>query len=378
MIPPVLQALAWRIIIVLSVVEAGAYLGVEAAQYFWDLWGYVLALDSEFPYRSTVSFPFLYPPFSVDLFTLARSHLFELLSISYVGAVALFIDAYARVPMARRVEWLFAITAMGGMGVVSLQTGNVALLMNFSLLAVALQAALGRPLYVQLLPIVIGFGALIKPQFALYLGLLPLVETSRRTAMIKIVAVAAAVVAVHGWYVVFRPSDWNEYVEGVIKRTLVERDFGWSPAALSTRFTTSPIAPHAAYAAGVLATAALCYAAWRRSASAGRQVPAVAIVMLVFVALTFANPRLPLYDLYAGGIALVICCGLSGAPSLAWVLAMVLAINAVPWSIAEFTRDPPAWPWWMHDQLITHLIGIGGLLIALSRVGFSNPEPNRT
>jgi hypothetical protein len=58
---------AWRTILALSVVGAGAYVGNESpareySHYFWDLTGYVLALESEFPYRTTETFTFLYPP----------------------------------------------------------------------------------------------------------------------------------------------------------------------------------------------------------------------------------------------------------------------------------------------------------------------------
>ena len=133
------EATAWRIIAILSVVEAGAYVGTEAARYFWDLTAYVEALDSVYPYRFDKPYPFLYPPFAADLFTLARSHLFELLSIAYVAAIAWFLGTVARLNIRRRFEWLFAITAMGGLGVVSLLSGNVAILMNLTVLALALR-----------------------------------------------------------------------------------------------------------------------------------------------------------------------------------------------------------------------------------------------
>src|SRR5688572_13679854 len=128
----------WRIIAILSVVEAGAYVGNETARYFWDLTAYVGALDTDFPWRFEDPYPFLYPPFAKDLFTLARSHLFELLAIVYVGAIAFFLATFAQLTMPRRFEWLFAITAMGGLGVVSLLAGNVAIVMNLAVLALAL------------------------------------------------------------------------------------------------------------------------------------------------------------------------------------------------------------------------------------------------
>ena len=49
---------------------------------------------------------------------------------------------------------------------------------------------------------------------------------------------------------------------------------------------------------------------------------------------------MPLYDLYAAGIALTICCAV--AASLAGMQAMIaaLAINLVPFLIMEFANTP--------------------------------------
>ena len=388
------ERLAWRTILALSVIGAGAYVGNESpareySHYFWDLTGYVLALESEFPYRTTETFTFLYPPVAKDVFGLARTHLFELMSIGHVAAIALFLRAYSRIPTPRRWEWLFAITAMGGMGAVSLQSGNVAILMNFTLLGVMIGAALdpatqsprrggprGNEWYRLALPIVIGAGALIKPQFALYLGLLPFVERSRRMAVIKMLGAAGALVLVNGLYVVLRPFDWNEYVQGVITQTAVKRDFGWGPAALGTHVSGAPIAPYVAYVTMLILAAALCVTVWRTSVKAGRAVPAVPVMALAFVVLTFANPRVPLYDLFAAAIAAGIACSFAAdAQRVTWALVIVLAINLVPWTIDEFTPDPAAWPWWAKDMLFGHVGGIIVLLIALSRAGLQSPVP---
>ena len=383
--------LPWRTILALSVVGAGAYVGNELptreySHYFWDLTGYVLALDSEFPYRTTETFTFLYPPVAKDLFGLAGTHLFELMSIGHVAAIALFLRAYSRIPTPRRWEWLFAITAMGGIGVVSLQSGNVAILMNFTLLGVVIGAALhpatqsprraGNEFHRLALPIVIGAGALIKPQFALYLGLLPLVEPSRRMAVIKMLAAGGAVLLVNGLYLVFRPFDWNEYVQGVITQTSVKRDFGWGPAALGTHLSGAAIAPYIAYVTTLMLAAALSVAVWRTSLKAGRRVPAVPLVALAFLVLTFANPRVPLYDLFAAAIAAGIACSFAAdAQRVSWALVVVLAINLVPWTIEEFTSNPAAWPWWAKDMLFGHVGGIIVLLIALSRAGLQSTVP---
>src|SRR5262245_51724300 len=48
----------WAVVVILSVISAGAYVGNEAARYFWDLTEYVEALDSDFPYRYSDPYPF--------------------------------------------------------------------------------------------------------------------------------------------------------------------------------------------------------------------------------------------------------------------------------------------------------------------------------
>jgi len=117
----------------------------------------------------------------------------------------------------------------------------------------------------------------------------------------------------------------------------------------------------------------LAYAAWRHSAL----VPPVAVACLVFVVLTFANPRLPVYDIYVAGIALVVCCGFANRKVLPVTLLIALSVNVIPWTIANFTRTPSAWPWWMQTLQFAHIIGFGGLLVALAFTGMhqSPPEP---
>lgn len=370
------EATAWRLIVLLSILEAGAYVGNEAARYFWDLTTYVEALDTAFPYRFDQPYPFLYPPIALDLFRLARSHLFELFSIAYVGAVALFLGAYARLAMRRRFEWLLAVGAMGGLGVVSVLSGNVGNVMNLALLGVAFQAAMGNAMSLQLLPVAIGLGALIKPQFALYLGLLLSVERSAKTALIKMVAVGAGVIAIHLAYLVLRPDDWNEYMQAIVKRTVVGNDFGWGPAGFVNHFTESHAGGLIVYLVALIIVGALAFATWRRSRTE-QPVSPIALLSLAFIVLTFANPRMPLYDLFAAAIALGVCCAFADRSNvMAWALVLALVINLPPWVIANFARVPSAWPWWLRDLQIGHLVGIGILLVTLSRVGMRGLREN--
>lgn len=365
---------AWRLTGILAIVAAGAAIGDEnaahdGADYFWDLASYVMALDADNPYRSDAMFPFLYPPVAADVFRLARSHLFELMSIAYAGAIVWFLDRFAQLRMPRRFEWLFAITAMGGLGVVSLKTGNVAIVMNFALLALMLDAAIGGVRSRQLLPFVIAAGALIKPQFALYLGLLPVLERTRGVALAKMVVAGLSVVLIHASYMVLRPAAWNDYVDGVMNRTMSEKDFGWGSAALFMHLTDSTTAALAGFAITLAIVVSLAILAWRKPVSSGLRVPLVSQACLAFVVLTFANPRVPLYDLYAAGIALVICCGVAARKECAWAMVIALSINLVPWLIAEFARTPTAYPAWTMDLLITHMAGLGLLLLSLAWTG---------
>lgn len=361
------EALAWRFASILAIVAAGLAIGderaQEASQYFWDLSSYVTALDAANPYNSDAVFPFLYPPVAADIFTLARSHLFELMSMAYVGAVISFLVVYSKLDVPRRFEWLFAITAMGGIGIISLKTGNVAIVMNFTLLALLLDAGMGSARSRALLPVAIAAGALIKPQFLLYLGVLPVLVQPFKAAALRMLAAGGAVAAIYAGYVVFRPAEWSDYVASVNHRMLTEQDFGWGSAAMMMQITGSNIAALAGYAAVLLCVAALAFVAWRKSRA---DAPLVSVACLAFVVLTFANPRVPLYDLYAAAIALSVCCSIAARPANAWVMVAALAINLVPWMIEEFARTPAAWPWWMMSYLIGHMTGIALLLIFLA------------
>lgn len=369
----------WTVVAVLSVISAGAYLGNEAAQYFWDLKEYVEALDSPFPYRYDQPYPFLYPPVAKQIFTLARSHLFELLSIAYVAAAALLVSAVARVPAPRKFEWVVAMTSLGGLGVVSLMSGNVAILLNLSVLAVALQAGLGSPLAGTALPFVIVLGALIKPQFAVYAGLLLVVDRSWKTAVVKAAGVVMAAAAVHLVFTQLQPFDWSEYTQALVKRTVVEKDFAWGPAGFIKHFSDSNLAALLAFAAGLVLVAGLAFKTYRRSLTDAVRVPSVAVTSLVFLVLTFANPRMPPYDVFAGFLALAVCCSFAARQGImVRLLALLLALNLVPWVIKEFARTPSAWVWWLQDIQLGHLLGLVVLLAALSRVGFAGEtEPGR-
>lgn len=362
--------LTWAAIVVLSVISAGAYVGNEAAQYFWDLSEYVHALDTEFPYRYEKTYPFLYPPVAKHLFTLAKSHLFELLSIGYVAAGALLLTTVARIRAPRRFEWLAALTAMGGLGVVSLLSGNVAILMNLTLLAIMLRAAMGQPLAQAALPVAIGLGALIKPQFIVFAALLLFLERSRKVAIVKMAAIGAGAGAVHLLYILLRPDDWSEYTQALVKRTVVEKDFAWGPAGFIKQFTDANAAALIAVVVAFLVVAVLATMAWRRSVHA----PKVALINLVFIALSFINPRMPPYDVFAVLLALSVCCAFAAEPrAVANVMVVMLAINLVPWLIEEFSRDPSAWPWWMVNTQIGHLLGLFALLATLARTGLTKP-----
>lgn len=360
----------WLLIAVLSVISAGAYVGNEAARYFWDLTEYVEALDSPFPYRYDEPYPFLYPPVAKQLFTMARSHLFELLSIGYVGAAALFVSTIARLNMPRRFEWVAAATTIGGLGVVSLLSGNVAILLNLTVLAVALQASMGSTIALTMLPVVVAIGALIKPQFIVYAGLLLLLERSWRTAIVKMAAIALFTGAVHLAYTGLQPVDWLEYREAAFRRTVVEKDFAWGPAGFTKRFSDATSVAVVASVSGFFIVSALAFAAWRRSVRSGHVPPKPVAVSLLFVALSFANPRMPPYDVFVALLAVAVACASSASTVLPRLLAALLSVNLVPWLIEEFARTPSAWPSWMQSTQIGHLLAILVLLIALSRSSF--------
>ncbi len=248
----------------------------------------------------------------------------------------------------------------------------MAILLNLGVLGVSLYAATGSDLARAALPLVVFGGALIKPQFIVYAGLLLLIEQPLKRAAAKAVAVIVAAGSVHAVYTQLRPDDWREYTDALLKRTVVEKDFAWGPAGFIKQFSDANSAAFAAFVIGFLIVAALAYQAWRRS----QQVAAPARVSLVFVALTFANPRMPPYDVFVALLALAVCCAYAAQPKLLTrLLGVLLAINLVPWVIKEFTRAPGAWPGVLQNVQLGHLLALFGLLAALALTGLEANEP---
>jgi len=87
---------------------------------------------------------------------------------------------------------------------------------------------------------------------------------------------------------------------------------------------------------------------------------------------------MPPYDVFVALLALAVCCSFAARQGImVRLLALLLAVNLVPWMIKEFARTPSAWTWWLQDVQLGHLLGLVGLLAALSRVGIAgdaNPE----
>ena len=367
----------WAIVVILSVISAGAYVGNETAEYFWDLTEYVEALDSEFPYRYDQPYPFLYPPVAKQLFVLARTHLFELMSIAHVAAAVLLVRAFSRLNAPRRFEWLAAATSTGGLGVVSMLSGNVGMVLNLAVLAVALEVSLGSSFALGALPIVVAVGALIKPQFIVYAGLLFLLERSWRTAIAKTAGIVVFAGMVHLTNTQLQPVDWFEYREAAFKRTVVEKDFAWGPAGFTKRFSDDNAIAVVAFVSGLVIVSALAYASWRRSPPQGQFPPKPVVTSLLFLVLTFANPRMPPYDVFVALLAVAVACAFSANALLPRLLAVLLSINLVPWLIAEWARTPSAWPSWMLSTQTGHLLAIVALLIALSRSSFVTQGSHR-
>jgi hypothetical protein len=109
----------------------------------------------------------------------------------------------------------------------------------------------------------------------------------------------------------------------------------------------------------------------------GHLPPKPAAISLLFLALTFANPRMPPYDVFVALLALAVACAYSASTALPRLLAGLLAINLVSWVIDEFARLPASWPWWMQSSQVGHLLTIVVLLAALSRSSFVTQRRDR-
>jgi hypothetical protein len=289
---------------------------------FWDISVYERAatdyshgIDA---YRRDVRFPFVYHP--LVLRVLARLEAFVSLKVLLpaltLAAVAwLFVELLRAagkpsaegqtsgglgtgvIDPARVALGILAAAGFGGIGVPALMSGNLSPLMHFALMAAFLRGRSAAGTFSRYLPYgLIFLFALVKPYLLIYLAV-PVLLYERRVVALTCSAVVVALFALT-WQS-FRaqwPAEYASFVANLSWHVLGRGDIGYSFFYVFLSLTRKlPLALllHAVVSLLLIALVPLLFAK-----KYGRRPPFVPRLMLTYLALTVANPRMKDYDLF--------------------------------------------------------------------------------
>jgi hypothetical protein len=311
--------------------------------FFWDLAVYRRAVADYHrnldPYRSDVFFPFVYHPLVLRLFALLNSivPLKASLPALEVAALASFAFEFVRIRLpaelpgkARKRMMLAAATAgaFGGIGIPALMSGNVASFMHFALIASLLHSrrvASGPSVY---LPYgLILLFALIKPYFLIFLALPILLSKSRMTAAACSAAVVLVFAAAWLAFDLFRPVEFSRFMGALQSATLGRRDVGYTFfgafAAMLNNYLLA-LALHAVVCAVLIASVLLLF-----DKRYGRAAEISSWILVTYLLLTLANPRMKDYDLFPALVGFIAVFGLAPKRAALGTLAALL-LSLVP------------------------------------------------
>jgi hypothetical protein len=256
------------------------------------------------PYRTGEMFPFMYHPLVLRLLALLARlvHLRVLLPALTITALVWLCRELMRAGVASSPTRLLAVTAVagafGGLGAPALLSGNLAPLMHFSLLAALLHGDRVRGSLARLAPyVLILVFALIKPYFLIFLAAPVLFAADRRLALacagtvIMLFAIVWMGSAVYVW-----PDEYARSLHNLQWHILGRRDVGYTFFFVFSALTPNvsrALELHALVAVLLIALVPLLFA--KRF---GPEPPRAPRLLLLYLVLTLANPRMKDYDLF--------------------------------------------------------------------------------
>jgi hypothetical protein len=327
---------------------------------FWDISVYQRAVgdfgSGVDPYRTDVLFPFVYHPLVLRLLAVLGSVL-PLKVVLLVLTVAAIVwlareliqpgvagrplvptrdllpagDVLADRSVISRGRFLAAFVmaaAFGGVGTAACMSGNLAVLMHFTLMAALLRASRATGGFFRLLPYcLIVLFALVKPYFLLYL-VVPVMLYERRVAGL---AGSMVVVLVFGaiWlsFQVYWPHEYAQFLANLRWHVLSRGDKGYSFFLVFGALTHKVLLALAMHALASVVMVSIVPLLFKQRY--GREVPFVPQLLVLYLVLTVANPRMKDYDLFPALVGFFAVFWLLSRSASAIILA-ALALTVVP------------------------------------------------
>ena len=361
--------LEW-LIVVLGAVSLAVFASRWARMlgYLWDISVYERAVadysQGVDPYRTDVMFPFVYHPLVLRLFAILSSVLSLKVVLPALTLAALvwlsreLLDAVAwsstaPVQSARETREriigpsqlalaIAAASGFGGIGAAALLSGNMSPVMHFALMAALLRGGRTHNALWRYLPyLLILLFALIKPYFLIFLAAPVLLYERRIVAVGWALAVVALFSAIWFSSQMYWPAEYAQFIANLRGHILGRGDLGYTFFYVFGAITHKPILAlelHTIVSLLLIALVPLLFAK-----KYGRAIPFAPQLLVLYLALTLANPRMKDYDLFP---ALVGFFAVSGILSK-WATQITLAglmLSLVPllsWAFPDLTSHHP-------------------------------------
>ena len=357
-----------------------AYRWSRILGFFWDISVYQRAIadygSGVDPYRTDVLFPFVYHPLVLRLltalgFVVPLKVVLPVLTVAAIVWLARELREPAAMLVGRRptaevtggqsagaapsgvvspARFLAAFVmaaAFGGVGTAACMSGNLAVLMHFALMAALLRGSRASGLFFRLLPYgLIVLFALVKPYFLLYLAI-PVVLYERR-----MIALASSMVVVllfgATWlsFQVYWPQEYAQFLANLRWHILGRGDMGYSFFFVFGALTHK--VPLALALHVLICVVLVVIVPQLFKQRYGRDVPFVPQLLVLYLVLTLANPRMKDYDLFPALVGFFAVFGLLFRPGLAIILGARLmtllgAAAVVHWCLSSPQRTRCCW-----------------------------------
>lgn len=319
---------------------------------FWDISVYQRAVgdfgSGVDPYRTDVLFPFVYHPLVLRLLAVMGSVLPLKVVLPVLTVVAIVWlarelagTAASGVVSPRRFLAAFVMAAaFGGVGTAACMSGNLAVLMHFTLMAGLLRASRAAGGFFRLLPYgLIVLFALVKPYFLLFLAVPVMLYERRVIALACSMVVVLMFGAIWLSFQVYWPHEYAQFLANLRWHILSRGDMGYSFFLVFGALTHNvplALALHVLVSAVMVVIVPLLF-----KQRYGRDVPFVPQLLVLYLALTVANPRMKDYDLFPAlaGFFAVFWLLARSAPAVILTALMVTAVPLLSSLVPEFAAQ---------------------------------------
>ena len=365
--------------------------------FFWDISVYQRAVSDYStgvdPYRTDVLFPFVYHPLVLRMLALlgAVVSLKIILPVLTVGAIVWLARELAHpktlpegsaqagatasqvITPTRFLAAVVMAGAFGGVGAAACMSGNLAGLMHFALMAALLRASRTSGSFFRFLPYgLILLAALVKPYFLLYLAVPVMLFERRVLALGCSVAVVALFGAIWFSFQVYWPQEYAQFLANLRWHILGRGDMGYTFffvfGALTHHKVPMALGLHSLVSVLMIVLVPLLF-----KQKYGREAPFVPQLLVLYLALTLANPRMKDYDLFPALVGFFAVFWLLSRLAAAIVLA-ALVLTVVPLLsslMPEFAQQHPI----LFDPFGTwQIVGLAFLGVAFLMV-MQEPAP---